>query len=142
MDAGDATIGLVFDPCGSAVAVAQDASAAELASVDAALTGWNEAAELSLQRIDPSSNEAVTIRFEPTLPALFGHYDDADGSILINRTIEDDWSRTIVIMHELGHAFGLTHIEGEASLMSPGNRSVAPTARDVERLRALWDRCP
>ncbi|HEY8428435.1 MAG TPA: hypothetical protein VIL20_08685 [Sandaracinaceae bacterium] len=140
---GEAPIELVFDPCGLRVAVASDARAPERASVDAALTAWNEAAGLALSRADASAPGAVTIRFEPSIPAFFGVYDDTDGSITINRTIDDDRRRTVVIMHELGHAFGLTHVprEIEASLMNPGNTTVAPTDGDVERLRALWGRC-
>lgn len=136
-------IDLVFDPCTARVAVADDASPEEIASVDAALAEWTALAGLGLARADTSADGAVTIRFEPTVPALHGVYDDTDGSILINRSIDDARSREIVIMHELGHAFGLVHVplEIEASLMNPANTMVPPSAEDVERLRALWGLC-
>lgn len=142
-DTSEAPIELVFDPCVMRVVVAGDASAEETASVDAALAAWNEAADLALARAASSEDGAVPIRFEPSIPAFYGVYDDEEGSITINRNIDQDSSRTIVIMHELGHSFGLTHVprETEASLMNPANHSVAPTEADVARLRGLWDVC-
>lgn len=140
---GDATIDLVFDPCAAHVAVADDAQPEEIASVEAAMAEWSALGGLGLRRADASADEAVTIRFEPTVPALHGVYDDVEGAILINRVIRDARSREIVIMHELGHAFGLSHVPAdvEASLMNPGNTTVPPSSGDVTRLQALWGPC-
>lgn len=134
---------IVFDPCGVAIAPAEDLTSTELASVDEALQLWNEAASLEATRTQRGAEGALTIRFAPSLPAFFGRYDGTTGSILINRDIADTHTRAITVAHELGHAFGLEHVpvEIEASLMNPANTTVAPSARDVERLRAAWGDC-
>lgn len=139
---GDAPA-VVFDPCATTVTLAPDATAAEAAAVDDAIARWNEAAGLTLSRTDDPSREALPLRFEATLPALLGAYEADIGAILVNRALEDHESRTVVVMHELGHAFGLDHVpvEAEASLMNPANRSVPPTAADVARLHARWGVC-
>ena len=140
---GSASFAQVFDPCAVRVSVAADASPAEVAGVDAALAEWNEAAGLGLVRADAADPASLPIRFQPSIPAFFGVYDDEEGSITINRSISDGSVRRIVIMHELGHAFGLPHISPsiEGSLMNPGNDSTPLTDADVARLHALWPRC-
>ena len=146
MDAGDAPAGRSFDPCSTVVFVDGDARPEERASLDEALATWNAEAGLALRRVEPNDvdspiEEVLAIRFEPTIPALFGVYDDGEGAISINASLSDDRSRRIVLMHELGHAFGLSHVEGEASLMNPGNKSVPLSEADVERLRGIWGVC-
>ncbi len=121
---------------------AADALASERDSIDEGLGLWNDAAMIGAARVEQGDG-VIEIRFAPSLPAFFGRYDGDSGSILINRDIADGGARAIVIAHELGHAFGLSHvpIENEASLMNPANTRVSPTARDVERLRAIWGDC-
>jgi hypothetical protein len=46
-----------------------------------------------------------------------------------------------VIAHEIGHAFGLVHVTGRASVMNAGNIDVAPNAGDAADLSALWGAC-
>ena len=45
--------------------------------------------------------------------------------------------------HELGHAFGLTHVDPgvRRSVMNPNNITVSPTSEDVAKLHALWRPC-
>jgi hypothetical protein len=140
-DAPPGAVERVFDPCATRVVVPNDATDEERASVDAALALWNEAAGLSLSR--DGEGEPLPIELVHTLPALFGAYDDRAGTILINRSISDPRARSIVLAHELGHAFGMLHAapEGGESLMRAGNTSVPPTPLDVQRLRSLWDVC-
>lgn len=142
-EVGDTHIDLVFDPCVARVA-ASDATADELASIDRALSLWNEAAGLALARGRlPASDTVVEIHFRPSLPAFFGVYDDEVGEIVVNRNIEDPGQRTLTIAHELGHAFGLVHVpvERRVSLMNPGAQYVPPTDEDVRQLHAIWGDC-
>jgi predicted Zn-dependent protease len=64
--------------------------------------------------------------------------------VLVNRAITDRAELAIVVAHELGHAFGLVHIDvaTRASLMNPGNLTTPPTDADQRALEALWGACP
>lgn len=141
LDAGDTSIDVVFDPCSAAVVAAEGTEPHELEAIDAGLALWNQAAGLALARADVPG--AIPIAFVLTLPSLFGVYDDEVGTITINRRIDAHDARSIVVAHELGHAFGLDHTAREegASLMNPGNTTVPPTNEDVLRLRGLWGAC-
>ncbi len=135
--------GLVFDPCGVTVVAAADSLPTELAGIDAGLQLWNDAAGLGATRV-AGGEGAIPIRFALSIPAFFGRYQASEGSIVVNRDIDDPSVRAIVVAHELGHAFGLEHIptQTELSLMNPANTTVPPTAGDVARVRALWGDCP
>lgn len=58
---------------------------------------------------------------------------------------EDTNALAVILAHELGHALGIGHVEGEGSLMSEveksGNRPAKPilTSRDRQALRAALD---
>lgn len=86
---------------------------------------------------------AIELRFEAAARAFHGLYDDEHGVVYINSGISDEHPLAIVIAHELGHAFGLPHIEkGErSSLMNPGNFVTPPNGADRAALEALWGRC-
>jgi hypothetical protein len=62
---------------------------------------------------------------------------------MINRAITDRATIAIVIAHELGHVFGLAHVEAvtRISLMNPGNVTTPPTAADQLTLEAQWGTC-
>jgi hypothetical protein len=62
---------------------------------------------------------------------------------LINRRLSGE-PLEITVAHELGHAFGLWHVEHEVrtSVMNPGNLTVAPNAGDASDVAVLWGRCP
>jgi hypothetical protein len=148
---GDGVIETVFDPCTPLVLTLEEgATAAQRDSVRAGAALWNEHADARLF-VDadlqaeglPEQTPAVPVRFEAAAPVFLGLYDDVDGEVLINRTLEPARARDLTVAHEVGHAFGLTHVEPEdrRSVMNTGNTTVEPTDADVAELQALWGRC-
>ena len=110
----DTTLDIVSDVCEpTAVIASSDLSQPQLASID-------DAAEF-----------------------FHGLYDDEHGVVYINRALSDDHQRTVTVAHELGHAFGLLHIDRDArvSVMNPNNLSVEPNDGDAAELVALWGSC-
>lgn len=83
----------------------------------------------------------IPILFEPASQAFRGVYDDERGVIHINDGIDELAPLSIVIAHELGHAFGLEHVTDRASLMNPGNLDQPPTDDDRLAVEALWGAC-
>jgi predicted Zn-dependent protease len=137
---GDTTIDITHDPC-SGVRLIGDSSASQRAAIDAALALWAEqGVDLAggANRASPSSIEIV---FEEAYAAFRGLYDDERGIIVINSTLTDPQSLSIVIAHELGHAFGLEHVTDRPSLMNPANLTTPPTADDLVAVEALWGQC-
>jgi len=134
---------VTFDPCRVTIVTEAGCTQAELASVDAGLGLWNDAAGLQLARDVSTETRSLLVRFEDAYPAFRGEYDDERGIALVNRQLTDPYARAITVAHEVGHAFGLKHVDPDerASLMNPGNIEVMPTRQDVARLRALWGDC-
>ena len=86
---------------------------------------------------------SVDIQFADAAEAFHGVYDPAGDRVLINRGITDPATLSIVIAHELGHAFGLVHIPPATriSLMNPDNLVTPPTDGDQQALAGLWGSC-
>ena len=133
---------VTYDPCAAQVAAHADATSDEIASLDAALALWNERGGFRLVRSAEHAGDSpsLVVRFEEQFGAYRGYYDDEAGEVIVNRRMRGT-ARTVAIAHELGHAFGLFHVDGRASLMNRGNLSIAPTADDFAAVSALWGPC-
>lgn len=126
---------VTHDPCGVVVLVpAGDTTPAEEHSAREAARLWNERAGTQVTLDDPAPEDAsisrVPLTFGDAAGFYFGRYEDDVGAIFVNRRVSDPTRRAIVIAHELGHAFGLLHVEHRRSIMEPGNLDQEPTAED------------
>jgi hypothetical protein len=131
-----------YDPCTLiSLAPATDALAEEIESVRDAIAMWNDAAGLDLQESSPGSATELPIRFEDAAPFFYGVYESDIGEVVINRRLEGRTQRAVTIAHELGHAFGLVHVDDRPSVMVVANLEITPTPDDVESLFAVWGEC-
>ena len=73
--------------------------------------------------------------------AFLGAYEVERKDLVINRDIPDETTSSIAVAHELGHAFGLAHVTGRASVMNAGNGTVRPNAADALLFAQLWGTC-
>ena len=97
------------------------------------LTGFDRAGDTT----------TIELRFEQAAPAFHGYYDPSSGVVYINLDVVDPQPLAIVIAHELGHAFGLVHVDPNErrSLMNAGNLVTTPTDEDRHAIEALWGNC-
>lgn len=91
----------------------------------------------------PPPAPRVSLVFQPAAPPFHGLYDDQHATIFINDDLVDLHPLEVTVAHELGHVFGLVHIDPavRSSLMNSGNLTVEPTAQDLQVLAAQWGRC-
>jgi hypothetical protein len=115
----------------------------EIAAIDRGMALWNQLGFTRLTREATEGAPVVPIRFEVTVPFLFGKYEDKDGYVLINRLIEDPHMREVAVAHEVGHVFGLYHVSAatRGSVMNPANVTIEPTAEDNRSLLAVGTGC-
>jgi hypothetical protein len=132
---------VTFDPCALTIS-APDATAAQLAGIDAALASWR-AFDVHVTRVDTAGDVSIAFRDDPAA-IEYGLYDDQAGAIYVNTSVTDPAALAVTIAHELGHAVGLVHIAPatRASVMNPGNLSIAPTSADAVAVTARWGNCP
>lgn len=128
-----------------------DATTSERQAVVAALGYWNASGGLGLTLASVASASTaadagqppLSVQFQGAAGAFYGLYDDERGIVFVNRRLDDARGRAVTVAHELGHAFGLQHVDRRErpSLMNPGNLTLGPTEQDVAQLRRLWGDC-
>ncbi|MFW5966555.1 MAG: zinc-dependent metalloprotease family protein [Persicimonas sp.] len=142
----------VYDPCQRlALAPTSELSDDERQSLERAADMWREAAGLDLRVVDESVDEEagedddpnIAIHFKTGPGMIHGYYEDASGQVVINSELTGERAREVTIAHELGHAFGLHHVERSSrrSLMNKGNLETGITDSDVALLHDRWDQC-
>lgn len=139
----DQTIDTVYNPCEPLVVVTEpDATAAHIESVDQALRMWNDLAPLQLTRQPVADAPRIPVVFEKGAPFVHGVYEDQTGEVIVNTELSDR-ERTITVAHELGHAFGLHHVDRDQrrSLMNAGNLETTLTEHDVAVVLQRWNGC-
>jgi hypothetical protein len=134
------------DPCAPLAIAAPGATADEQAGIADALALWRGRGVTAFAA-DAAPSATITIRFEDAADTFHGLYEPDQADVRINRDLTAAADRTtlsIVIAHELGHVFGLVHIDPAVrlSLMNAGNLVTPPTAADQQALAALWGACP
>jgi hypothetical protein len=134
----DQTIDITHDVCSPITVSSPTGTAEQLAGIDAAIALWADRGAASISQAEPPS---IVIEFAEAAPNFHGLYDDEQGIVFVNRVITDPDILSIVIAHELGHAFGLNHTKDHASVMRPGNLVTPPTEEDRLELERLWGRC-
>lgn len=133
----DATIDITHDACSGVSLVTHEPTATQTAGIDDAIALWTGRGVV----LGRESGATIEVRFEEASGAFRGLYDDEDGIIYINRQLTEPSRLSIVIAHELGHAFGLVHVTEHTSLMTPGNLTTPPTEADQRAVEALWGVC-
>lgn len=136
---------ILYNPCDDVVIdVGDGTTSAELSSIDEALAMWAAVGLGTLTREPVPGAQRIPLWFDEAAPFFYGVYQPAIGDVVINRALSNQRDRSITIAHELGHAFGLLHVDGDirSSVMNAGNLTVAPTAEDVAALGRYWGRCP
>jgi peptidase M48-like protein len=142
---------IAHDPCAPIAIRPSAPTDVERTGITDALALWRGRGVTALAMVDvapaPPSGATITVRFEDAGATFHGIYDPASASVLINRDLTraaaDRAALAVVIAHELGHVFGLVHIDAGAriSLMNPGNLVTPPTEADQQALEALWGAC-
>jgi hypothetical protein len=133
---------VIYDPCGLVVVV-EGASDAERASVELALSLWNDVGAFGLTNGSVDDTHFLSVHFQKAAGPFYGLYDDERGVAYVNKTLVDSRARAVVVAHELGHAFGLWHVAASErlSVMNPGNTMVEPTPADAADVVAIWGSC-
>jgi hypothetical protein len=140
----DDEIEMTFDPCSPLMLVpGPDTTASERAVIDEAGVAWGQVIATELAVGEPDERPWVSIVFESGDTFYRAIYWDAIGEIAISREKLRAAELPVALAHELGHAFGLLHVDPaeRPSVMNVGNVDLAPTAEDGAAVAALWPAC-
>ncbi len=130
----DTTINITHDPC-AGVTLDGGSPGLQRNGIAEAIALW------SASGVTLPDGAEIPVLFERASQAFRGVYDDERGIIHINDGITELDPLSIVIAHELGHAFGLPHVSDRPSLMNPSNLTQPPTDEDRLAVVALWGEC-
>jgi hypothetical protein len=134
---------VTYDPC-SPLTLVPDALASvpERARVQEAIEHWGAVIGIQADVGDwPADRPGLPVTFESGDTFYRAIYWDSIGEIAINRDKIDPDDQGIALAHELGHAFGLLHVDDRPSVMNTGNLDVPPTADDGAAVAARWPAC-
>ena len=143
-DPGDRVIATTFDICGPVVVDASQATPAQAACLADAVAMWRARGVVGLAVTSTPASADVELRFQRAASNFHGLYDDQHGVIYVNQELSGDREAcAITIAHELGHAFGLWHVDRHerVSVMNQANLTVLPNAADERALAELWGPC-
>jgi len=141
---GDGVIDRMFDPCAPLVLDTSSATPAQQDGVRDAIALWSARGVTSFADAATADAPVIPVLFEDASPAVHGYYDDETAVIYVNAVLDaDPEARAITIAHELGHAFGLYHVERDdrVSVMNPANLRTPPTEDDQHAVESLWGLC-
>lgn len=132
---------VVYDPCAGLVVSAPAGNAEQLSNLETALSLWTSVLGVQLSAVDVPGWARVEVAFADAPEAMRGVYDDERGLVFVNSRLKNPASMSITIAHELGHAFGMWHVNGRKSVMNPGNLKTHPTVEDALKVQELWPSC-
>jgi hypothetical protein len=137
---GLVTIEHTVDACAPLALVTAAPTDLQRAGIEGAHMLWRYRGAPALGR---RAGATMEVRFEDAAPPFRGLYDDREGVIYINTSIEVESALSIVIAHELGHAFGLAHVPASerSSVMNPGNLTTPPNTGDQGAIESVWGVC-
>ena len=139
-DEAPTAIERTHDACAALALIASEPTALQNSGMGGAQALWRDrgAPALGLR-----AGATLEVRFQDASGPFFGLYDDHESVIYINNSIESERALSIVIAHELGHAFGLLHVPSSerVSVMNPGNLETPPSEEDQRAIEALWGAC-
>lgn len=138
-------IDVTYDPCSPLLIVpAEGTQPAELESIEAAVQAWSAVLPTHIELAEPGAEvEGLRVSFDSGDTFYRAMYWDNLGEITISREKLAAADQPMALAHELGHAFGLFHVEkGERlSVMNLHNLDIAPNQEDARAVGELWQAC-